>query len=324
MTRPLPARTVGVTAALTFALVLTLPALAQPVARTYRIGWLSTFSHPMLEPFREGLRAHGYVEGQNLVIEQRYADGKLERLPSLANQLVLLRLDVLVVSGRATTMAARDHASRVPIVFVTGDPVADGVVTNLARPGGNMTGMALMTHEIAAKWVELARDALGASRIGIVADPGGGKAQRLSAEQAARQLGLEWHILEAGTEDGIERAFQAAARRRVQALIFLSSPFFARERSRLVGAAARHRQPVIYEHRDFVDSGGLMSYGPNVRDVFRRAAAQVDKILKGAQAGDLPVEQPTKLELVINLKAARPLGLTFPQSVLVRADAVLQ
>ncbi|HEU5189507.1 MAG TPA: ABC transporter substrate-binding protein [Methylomirabilota bacterium] len=324
MTRPLPARTVGVTAALTFALVLTLPALAQPVARTYRIGWLSTFSHPMLEPFREGLRAHGYVEGQNLVIEQRYADGKLERLPSLADQLVLLRLDVLVVSGRATTMAARDHASRVPIVFVTGDPVADGVVTNLARPGGNMTGMALMTHEIAAKWVELARDALGASRIGIVADPGGGKAQRLSAEQAARQLGLEWHILEVGTEDGIERAFQAAARRRVQALIFLSSPFFARERSRLVGAAARHRQPVIYEHRDFVDSGGLMSYGPNVRDVFRRAAAQVDKILKGAQAGDLPVEQPTKLELVINLKAARPLGLTFPQSVLVRADAVLQ
>jgi putative ABC transport system substrate-binding protein len=290
----------------------------------YRVGWLSSAAHPMLDPFREALRDLGYVEGQNLLIEQRYADGKLDRLGPLADELALIPVDVLMVSGRASTMAARGHARRVPVVFVTGDPVADGVVTNLARPGGNITGMALMTHEIAAKWVELAREALGASRIVILADPAGGKAQRLSAEDTARRLGLESHTLEAGTPAEIDGAFEQAAKRRAQALIVLSSPLFARERNRFAATAARQRQPVIYEHRDFVEAGGLISYGPNVRDVFRRAAGHVDKILRGTPAGDLPVEQPTKVELVVNLKAARPLGLTIPQSVLLRADAVLQ
>ena len=314
--------TVGVAASLLLAFPS--PLLAQPGVKVYRVGWLSSAAHPMLEPFREALRELGYVEGQNLLIEQRYADGKLDRLGPLADELTLIPVDVLVVSGRATTMAARGHTRKVPLVFVTGDPVADGVVTNLARPGGNITGMALMTHEIASKWVELAREAMGASRIVILADPAGGKAQREGAEAAARRLGLEFHTLEAGTPAEIERAFEQAAKRRAQALIVLSSPFFARERDRFIAAAGRQRQAVIYEHRDFVDAGGLISYGPNVRDVFRRAASHVDKILKGTPAGDLPVEQPTKLELVVNLKAARPLGLTIPQSVLLRADAVLQ
>ena len=318
------AGTIGVAASLLLVLALPTPLLAQPAPKVYRIGWLSSAAHPMLDPFREALRDLGYVEGQNLVIEQRYAEGKLDRLGPLADELTLIPVDVLVVSGRATTMAARGHAGRVPLVFVTGDPVADGVITNLARPGGNMTGMALMTHEIASKWVELAREVTGASRIVILADPGGGRAQRLSAEETARRLGLEWTTLEAGTPEQIEKAFESAAKRRAQALIVLSSPFFARERKGLVTAAARRRQPVIYEHRDFVDVGGLISYGPNLRDVFRRAAGLVDKILKGTPAGELPVEQPTKLELVVNLKAAQPLGLTIPQSVLLRADAVLE
>lgn len=328
MTKTFRRRAAGLAGAIILALglplVLVSPAPAQSATKVYRIGWLSAVSHPMLEPFREGLRELGYVEGQNLVIEQRYADGKLERLSSLADELVRVPIDLLMVSGRAATVAVRGHASRVPIVFVTGDPVADGIVTSLARPGRNITGMALMSADIAAKWVELARDALGASRIGIVSDPGGGKGQRSNAEEAARALGLEWHSLEVRTEDEIEPAFKTAVRRRDQALILLSSPFFAAEQSRLVSAAARHRLPVVYEHRAFVDSGGLISYGPNIRDVFRRAAAHADKVLKGTPAGDLPIEQPTKLELVVNLKTARALGLTIPQSVLLRADAVLQ
>jgi putative ABC transport system substrate-binding protein len=310
--------------ALGLALGLAAPAPAQPAAKVHRLGWLSAAAHPMIEPFREGLRDLGYVEGKNLVIEQRYAHGKVERLPSLADELVRLQIDLLIVSGRAAVQAVRAHAAQVPIVFVTGDPVADGIVASLAQPGRNITGMALMSGDIAAKWVELARDALGASRIGIVSDPAGGKGQRSNAEEAARTLGLEWHSLEVRTIDEIEPAFQGSVRRRTQALIVLSSPFFAAERARLVSAAARYRLPVVYEHRDFVEKGGLISYGPNVRDVFRRAAAHADKILKGTPAGELPIEQPTKLELVVNLKTARALGLTIPQSVLLRADAVLQ
>lgn len=310
--------------ALLLALTLAGPAPAQPAAKVYRIGWLSAAAHPMLEPFRQGLRDLGYVEGQNLLIEQRYADGKVERLGFLADELVRLPVDVLMVSGRVAAHAVRGHAGRVPVVFVTGDPVGDGIVTSLARPGNNITGMALMTHEIATKWIELAREALGASRIAILADPAGGTLQRRRAEETAQAIGLDWHTIYARTPDEIDRAFEAAARRRAQGAVVLSSPLFAAERARLVKAAARARIPVVYEHRDFVVGGGLMSYGPNVRDVFRRAAGHVDKIFKGTPAGELPVEQPTTLELVVNLKTARALGLSIPQSVLLKADAVLQ
>lgn len=320
------ARVAAVVATLVAALALTLaaPVRAQTGAKVYRIGWLSAAAHPMLEPFREGLRDLGYVEGRNLVIEQRYAHNKVDRLAPLADELIGLPVDVLMVSGRLAVQAVRARSVHIPIVFVTGDPVADGIVTSLARPGSNITGMALMTHEIATKWIELSRDTLGASRIAILADPGGGVVQRRRAEETAQDLGLDWHTIEARTADEIDRAVKAAATRRAQALVVLSSPLFAAERARLVKAAARHRLPAVYEHREFVVGGGLMSYGPNVRDVFRRAAGHVDKVLKGTPAGDLPVEQPTTLELVVNLKTARALGISIPQSVLLKADAVIQ
>jgi putative ABC transport system substrate-binding protein len=311
--------------------LLALAFLAAPLAAEsqsagkVQIGWLTTAPHPFLEAFRQGLRDLGWVERQNLVIEERYAGGRPERLADLATELIKLKVNVIMVSGAAATRAAHRASASAPVVFVTGDPVSDGIVASLARPGGNVTGLALMNTEVSAKWVELIREVLpGTPRIVILWDPSASRPQLQVAEAAARSLQLQVRTLEARSAEEIDRAFQVAVSDRAGALVPLSSAFFAAEKQRIAGLAARHRLPIVYEHRDFVEAGGLMSYGPDLRDVFRRAAGYVDKILKGARPADLPVEQPTKFELVVNLKTAKALGLTIPPSVLARADELIE
>jgi len=296
---------------------------AQQAGKVYRIGWMTTGPLALIVNFREGMRELGYVEGQNVVIEQRY--GRPERLPELAEELTRLKVDLIVASGSAAVRAAQKVSVSVPIVFVTGDPVGDHFVASLARPGGNMTGLALLNPEISAKWIELVRETFPkASRIAMLFDPGSTRTQPVAAESAARSLGLQTVTLDAGSADDIERAFQTAARERVGAIVPLSSAFFNSQRERIVSLAARHRMPAVYENREFVEVGGLISYGPDYRDVFKRLAAHADKVLKGTKPTDLPVEQPTKFELVINLKTAKALGLTIPQTLLQRADEVIQ
>jgi putative ABC transport system substrate-binding protein len=300
------------------------PGSAQAPGKTYRIGWLTTAPHPGIAGFRDGLRAHGYIEGRNLVIEERYAEGKAERLASLATELVRLKPDLIVASGRAATDAAR-KASSIPVVFVTGDPVGEGFVNSLARPGGTLTGVALVNTEVSSKWIELAKQVVpGMSRIAILRDPGASRLQVQAALSAASSLGLEPLVLDARDVGEVEQAFKSAAARGAGAVVPLSSATFAAHRKAIVALAARHRLPTVYEHRAFVDAGGLMSYGPDLNDVFRRAAGVAHKVLTGSKPADLPVEQPLKIELVINLKTARELDLNLPPALLLRADQVIQ
>jgi putative ABC transport system substrate-binding protein len=299
------------------------PAEAQQSGKVYRVGWMTTGPLPFIANFREGMRELGYVEGQNVVIEQRY--GAPERLTELAEELARFKADLIVASGSAAVRAAQKVSGSIPVVFVTGDPVGDRVVANLARPGGNMTGLALLNPEISAKWIELIKETLPkASRIGVLFDPGSTPTQPMAAESAARSLGLQTATLEAGSADDIERAFQTAVRERVGAIVPLSSAFFNFQRERIVSLAVKYRIPAVYENRQFVEIGGLMSYGPDYRDVFKRLAGYADKVLRGTKPADLPVQQPNKFELVINLKTAKTLGLTIPPSVLTRADEIIE
>ena len=296
---------------------------AQQSGKVYHVGWITTGPLVFIANFREGMRELGYSEGQNVVIEQRY--GAPERLTELAEGLARFKADLIVASGSAAVRAAQKVSGSVPVVFVTGDPVGDRVVANLARPGGNMTGLALLNPEVSAKWIELIKETLPkTSRIGVLFDPGSTPTQPMAAESAARSLGLQTVTLEAGSADDIERAFQTAARERVGAIVPLSSAFFNFQRERIVSLAVRYRIPAVYENRQYVEIGGLMSYGPDYRDVFKRLAGYADKVLRGTKPADLPVEQPTKFELVINLKTTKALGLTIPPAVLARADEVIQ
>jgi putative ABC transport system substrate-binding protein len=302
-----------------------LAAWAQPVG-PLRVGWLSAGAHPFITAFRAGLRDLGYVEGQTVVIEERYAEGQPGRLRDLAQELIVRRVDVFVTSGSAAALAAKEATTTVPIISIISDPVAVGLVGSLARPGGNLTGLALLSADLSVKWLELLGEALPQlKRVGVLGDTSGSSNTQFGRMRAAASaLGLSLVPLEARDTVGIDAAFTKALSERVGALIPVSSPVFAAEKQRIVALAAKHRLPVMYEHRDFVDSGGLMSYGPNLSDVFRRAAVYVDRIVKGAKPADLPVEQPTKFDLVINLKTAKALGLTIPQSLLQRADQVIE
>jgi putative ABC transport system substrate-binding protein len=308
---------------------------AQQAAKVTRIGYLSsnlaaTPHRP--EAFRQGLRDLGYVEGRNLVIEYRDAEGKVERLPALAAELVALKVDVIVTDGGTVTALAAQQATRtVPIVFAgVGDPVTSGLVTNLARPGGNVTGMSTLTPELVGKRLELLAQAVpGVGQVAVLRLPGAlgertDKDMLTGADVAARALGVRLQFVEARGPADFDRAFSDMTRARAGALTVQPSNMFVREHRRLVDLAAKNRLPAVYPSREYVDAGGLMAYGANFADLYRRAATYVDKILKGANPGDLPVEQPTKFELVINLKTARALGLTIPQSVLTRADEVIQ
>jgi len=322
---------------LVLALGLTLAPLAaeaQEAAKIARIGWLTFNVAPnphLREAFRQGLRDLGYVEGRNLVNEYRDAEGKPDRLPALAAELVALKVDVIVAGGTLQALAAKQATRTIPIVFAAaGDPITDGLVTSLARPGGNVTGVSSLTPDLVGKCLELLKQAVpGVSRVAILWQPGGAgerteKDMLKGAEVAARALGVRLQFVEARGPENFDRAFSEMTRAGAGALTVLQSGLFNTERRRLVALAAKNRLPAVYTLREFVDAGGLMSYGANLADLNRRAATYVDKILKGAKPGDLPVEQPTNFELVINLKTAKALGLTIPQSLLQRADQVIQ
>jgi putative ABC transport system substrate-binding protein len=283
------------------------------------------------EAFRQGLRDLGYVEGRNVVIEYRDAEGKHERLPALAAELVALKVDVIVAAAsNHLALAAKQATRTLPIVFAAVvDPVASGLVTSLARPGGNVTGASILSSELVGKRLELLTQAIpGVSRVAVLWLPGalGERVEKdmlKEADVAARALGVRLQFVEARGPADLDRAFSDMTRARAGAMTVLPSAMFLRERRRLVDLAAEHRLPAVYTVKEYVDAGGLMAYAPNLADVVRRAATYVDRILKGAKPGDLPVEQPTKFELVINLKTARTLGLTIPPSVLARADQVI-
>jgi len=328
-------------AALTVVLALALlasplAAEAQQAAKVARIGYLATApaeaaSPHLLEAFRQGLRDLGYVEGRNLVIEYRDTEGKLERLPALAAELVALKVDVIVAPNTVAALATTQATRTLPIVFASaGDPVTSGFVTSLARPGGNVTGLAFLAPELVGKCLELLKQVVpGVSRVAALWPPGGQgerteKDMLKEAEVAARALGVRLQFVEARGPTDFDRAFSEMTRARAGALTVLPSTMFFVEQRRLVDLAAKNRLPAVYTSREFVDAGGLMAYGPDLADMFRRAATYVDKILKGAKPGDLPVEQPTKFELVVNLKTAKALGLTIPQPVLGRAAHIIE
>ncbi len=311
-----------------------LAAEGQQAAKVARIGYLSPnlASSPHLrDAFLQGLRDLGYVEGRNVVIEYREAEGKLERLPALAAELVALKVDVIVAPNTPAALAAKQATRTLPIVFTTAaDPVTSGLVTNLARPGGNVTGLSILAPELIGKRLELLTQAVpGVNRVAVLRQPNafGERTEKdilTAAEVAARALGVRLHFVEARGPDDFDGAFSEITRVRADALTVLPSPMLNTERRRLVDLAAKNRLPAVYEWREYVDAGGLMAYGPNLADLYRRAATYVDKILKGGKPGDLPVEQPAKFELIINLKTAKDLGLTISQSVLARADEVIQ
>ena len=305
---------------------------AQPATKVARIGFLGTNRAVALrhvDAFLQGLRDLGYVEGRNLVIEYRDAEGKLERLPALAAELVALKVDVIVAATTPGALAAKQATKTVPIVFaVAADPVTDGLVASLARPGGNITGLSGLSAELVGKRLELLTQAVpGVSRVTVLRSPValGERTEKdilKGVEVAARALGLQLQFVEARGPDDFDRAFSDMTRGRAGALMVLGGNMFFSERRRLVDLAAKNRLPGVYGLREYVDAGGLMSYGASQVDLFRSAATYVDKILKGAKPGDLPVEQPSVFELVINLKTTKDLGLTIPPSVLQRAEVI--
>ena len=305
-------------------------ARAQQAGKVHRIGFLSLQS-PMTsttEAFQQGLREMGYVEGRNLIIEYRWADRKAERLPELAADLVRLKVDVIVTVAAPTVEAARRATSTIPIVMAAAaDPVGSGLVASLAHPGANVTGLSALSTELAGKRLQLARELVPkATRVAVLAHRST-SATRLFLEEmrtAAQQIGVQLVVQEVNEAGDLSGAFAAMQRERAQALIVQVTPFSADNARRIVELAAQHRLPAMYDVRSFVEAGGLISYGPSLLEMFRRAAFYVDKILKGAKPADLPVEQPTKFELVINLKTAKALGLTIPPSLLGRADEVIQ
>ncbi len=304
-----------------------LVAVAQQTGKVYRIGFLRRAApNPAgFEAFRQGLRDLGYVEGQNSVIEQRYAAGVYERLADLAAELVGLKVDVIVVDGVLTAQAAQKVTTTIPIVFTLGDPIQIGLVASLARPGGNVTGLTTSTEGFSGKRLELLKEAVPyVSRVAVLNNPANPAFQLEETQEAARLLGLQLHLLEPRSPNELASAFTAMAREGVGALITLPDAMFFSERVQIAKLAAESRLPAMFPERDFVDAGGLMAYGPNIADNFRRAATYVDKILKGTKPGDLPIEQPMRFTLVINLKTAQALKLTIPPQLLFQADEVIR
>ena len=304
----------------------------QPTGKVYRIGVLETVSSTLntanLDAFRQGLRELGYVEGQNFVIEYRSADGRPERFPGLATELVRLKVDLIVTRGTPAGLAAKKATGSIPIVMASSaDPAGYGIVSRLARPGGNVTGLSTIGVELAGKRLELLKEAIPRiARIAQLANMSSpaSASQWPQIEVAARSLGLEPQLLDVRASEDFARAFDTAIKQRADAVSVANDTLIQTNRRRIVDLSAKHRLPSIFGSREFVDAGGLMAYGPNFTDLYRRAATYVDKIFKGAKPADLPVEQPTKFELAINLKTAKALGLTIPQSILVRADEIIQ
>jgi putative ABC transport system substrate-binding protein len=326
--------TLGCIITLTLSLLAApLAAAAQQPTTVYRIGWLFPAARPQrpappLEAFREGMRALGYVEGQNLVMEYRWAEWRYERLPALAAELVRLPVDVLMVPNTPAALAAKDATTTLPIVMVSvHDPLSSGLVASLARPGGNITGLSNLSPALIGKQLEFLKDVLPTvSRVAVLWNPAntGHPLMLHEADVAAQALGLQLQRLEAGDPDALASAFAALTNAPAGALLVLGDVMFLQNRRRLAELAATSRLPTIHDTREYVEAGGLLGYGLSILDQWRRAATYVDKILQGAKPGDLPVEQPMKFELVLNLKTAKALGITFPPTLLVLADEVIQ
>jgi putative ABC transport system substrate-binding protein len=326
-------RTLGRVLALVVALAIApLAADAQPAAKVYRIGLLGgtppTAEPRLWEGFFQGLRELGYVEGQNILIEGRWYGEQTERLPALAAELVRLKVDVIVAGAPPAPEAAQRATSTIPIVFAShGDPVGSGLVASLARPGGNVTGLSILSPELVGKQLQLLKEAVPRiSRVAVLWNPTIPIQELVlrEAEVAARSLKVQLQVLEARAPGDFASAFSAMTKDRAGGLISLGGSIFFAQRTRIAELAAQSRLPAMYGQREYAEAGGLMAYGASIRENWRRAATYVDRLLKGAKPADLPVEQPTKFELVINLKTAKALGLTIPQSLLLRADEVIQ
>ena len=320
-------------------LVYALPALiltaihiaeAQQSIKIPRIGFLvvpsRSFFADRMESFRQELHSLGYVEGKNILIEYRYAEGKLDRLPELAKELVGVKVDLIVTTSTQSVLAAKNATRTIPIVFAAvQDPVASGIVNSLARPGGNATGSSILGPDLGGKRLELLKEVVPkitqvAFLSGLIATPVTVK----ETQAAAQALGLQFQSLEMGDSKDFDRAFEAITKNPAQALLTNPGAIINSHQARIIQFAAKNRLPAMYAGPEFVDAGGLMSYAPSYTDLFRRAAVYVDKILKGVKPAELPVEQPTKFEFVINLKAAKQIGLTIPPNVLARADKVIR
>jgi len=305
---------------------------AQQTGTVYRIGFLgnstAALEANLLGPFREGLRDHGYVEGQNVLVEYRWAEGRYDRFPVLVGELLALKVAVIVTAGTPATLAVKKATTAVPLVMIAvGDPVGTGVVSSLSHPGGNITGLTSISTEMDAKRLELLREVVpSVSHIAVLWNAGS-PLQVLAEKQvqgAARVLRMRVLSLGVKTEAEIKDALAVMARERSDALLVLADRLLLHHRALIMDFAIRHRLPGVHAYRELVEAGGLMSFGPSYADMHRRAAYFVDRILKGGKPGDLPVERPPTFELVINLKAAKALGLTFPHSVLLRATEVIQ
>jgi putative ABC transport system substrate-binding protein len=308
-------------------------AYAQQQAKVAKIGWFrarpaSSSPASAHDVIRRVLRDLGYVEGKNIAFEYRYTEGKLDRLPAFVDELIRLKVEVFLTSSTAETLAAKNATSTIPIVFYSGgDPVAGGLVDSLARPGGNITGFTFISPVLAGKRLELLKETIPKlSRVAVLWEPQDpGSAQEWKESQLpARELGLQLHSMEVSSADKVENAFNEATKARSAALAVTRSSVINRNQKRIADLAAKNRLPAIYPRGDFVESGGLMSYGADQIEPYRRIASMVDKILKGTKPADIPVEQPTKFEFVVNLKAAKQIGLTIPPNVLVRADKVIR
>jgi putative ABC transport system substrate-binding protein len=319
--------------ALTLGLIAApLAAEAQQAGKVYRIGFLGN-STPALEanlvgPFREGLRDLGYVEGRNILIEYRWAEGQYERFPTLIAELAALKVDVIVAAGTPAALAVKKATTSIPLVMLAvGDPVGTGLVASLGRPGGNITGLSAIASELEGKRLELLREVVPKlSYIAVLWNPAnefhGGSLKEMRT--AAQVLGIRVQSLGVRSSEEFPDAFAAMVKERPGALLVLADRLFLHHRARIMDFAVQHRLPGAYAHQELVEAGGLMSFGPNYADMHRRAATYVDKILKGVKPADLPVEQPAKFELVINLKTAKALGLTIPKSLLLRVDRVIE
>ena len=302
---------------------------AQQLRKVPRVGVLSPGSpgpSPLLEAFRQGLRELGYVEGQNIGIEYRFAEAKPDALPDLAAELVRLKVDVILTINTAASHAAKNATKTIPIVFTyVADPV--GLITSLARPGGNLTGLTTLAAELSEKRLELIKEALPAiSRVAYLWNSANPTATRIfrETERASPRLGIQLYPLEVQGPDEFLNAFKVASGKRAGVLFVWEDAVLLPHRTRILDLAAKHGLPAASQYREFAEAGGLLSYGPNLADQFRRAATYVDKILKGAKPADIPVEQPTKFEFIVNLKAAKQIGLTIPPTVLARADKVIR
>jgi ABC-type uncharacterized transport system substrate-binding protein len=313
-------------------LALCVSVAAQQQQKIAKIGWLAsnspTSSRPGFEAFRKALRNHSYVESKNITFEFRYAEDKYERLPALANELVRLKVDLIIAPNAVCALAAKSATNSIPIVFLgSPDPVAAGLVDSLARPGGNITGLTNIAVELAGKRLELLKETIPKLiRVALLWNPTD-QSSRLGWKESqlpARELGLQLVSMEVSSSDKFEGAFSQATKAHSGALAVTSNPLATTHQKQIVAMALKNRLPSIFNREDFVDNGGLMSYGPDRDDPFRRAAIYVDKILKGATPADLPVEQPTKLEFIVNLKTATQIGLTIPPNVLARADRVIK